>query len=387
MSTNIHHDLSIIGGSVAGLLAAREASEAGVDVCVFEEHREIGIPEKCDGLVSAKGIMELGIVPPSSVYQNRLDAAIFFSPSLKEVKIDASKQNVIVMDRSRFDKFLAECAAKAGAQIAIGKRIRKYESINSRVYLKTDSDTIESDLLLDCSGYESYINSGGSTLQGGQYLVYGSWFKKSTVEVYFDPDAFPGFFKWVIPISRDVAKIGVAGSGINTFAILDNFVKEKGAVVIRQMAAPVLCMGTLKSFVEGRIAKAGDAAGQPKPTTGGGIYTGGFGGMLAGRAAALAIEKEDTHLLSNYETGWREKFGSEFRLQMYARNAFSKMSRAQIDRLFEMVASSDLPTRISEEGDFDRHSIALAKALGLSNLVATFGMLFTNELRGLLGIQ
>ncbi len=79
------------------------------------------------------------------------------------------------------------------------------------------------------------------------------------------------------------------------------------------------------------------------------------------------------------------KFGREFRLQMYARNAFSKMTGSQIDKLFEMVASSDIPKKISDEGDFDKHSVALAKAMGLTNLAATFGMLFTNELRNLLG--
>lgn len=386
MGTNSRHQLNIIGGSVAGLCAAREAAGSGIDVCVFEEHREIGVPEKCDGLVSAKGISELGLVPPASVVQNRIRAALFFSPAMKEIKIDASKQNVIVMDRSRFDKFLAEGAAKAGAKIEIGKRVSKYESNDSQVALKIDDDVVESDFLLDCGGYESYINSGGSAFQGGQYLVYGSWFEKSTVEVYIDPDSFPGFFKWVIPLSSQVAKIGVAGNGINTFSILDEFARGKSAVVLRKMAAPVLCFGALKSFVEGRVAKVGDAAGQAKPTTGGGIYTGGFGGMLAGRAAVSAIQKEDPLLLTSYESDWKTKFGREFKLQMYARNVFSKMTREQVDKLFEMIASSDLPKKISEEGDFDRHSIALAKGLGFSNLVSTFGMLFTNELRNLLGL-
>ena len=386
IDTKSSHQLSIIGGSVAGLCAAREAAEAGIDVCVFEEHREIGVPEKCDGLVSAKGISELGLVPPASVVQNRLGAAVFFSPSLKEVRIDAEKQNVIVMDRSRFDKFLAESAARAGAKIEIGRRVAKYDSNVSRVALSIEGDEVESDLLLDCGGYESYINSGGSALQGGQYLVYGSWFDKSTVEVYLDPESFPGFFKWVIPISSDLAKIGVAGNGINTFSILDEFAKEKDAVVLRKMAAPVLCFGTLKSFVAGRVAKVGDAAGQAKPTTGGGIYTGGFGGMLAGRAAVSAIKSKNAALLANYESEWKTKFGREFRLQMYARSAFSKMTKEQVDKLFEMIASSDLPRTISEEGDFDRHSIALAKGLGFANFASTFSMLFTNELRSLLGL-
>ena len=36
---------------------------------------------------------------------------------------------------------------------------------------------------------------------------------------------------------------------------------------------------------------------------------------------------------------------------------------------------------ISEEGDFDRHSIAIAKAFGFSKSLSAFGMLFSNELK------
>jgi hypothetical protein len=59
------------------------------------------------------------------------------------------------------------------------------------------------------------------------------------------------------------------------------------------------------------------------------------------------------------------------------------MSSEQIERLFEMIGSSEIPQRISEEGDFDRHSIAIAKAFGLSNVLSTFGLLFSNELKNL----
>ncbi len=370
---------------MAGLIAARELARNGVGVTVYEEHREIGVPEKCDGLVSAHGIEELGIVPPSNVIQNNLTEARFFSPSLKEIRISASKQKVIVLDRNRFDKLLAERAAKEGAQIEVGKRVSQYSQSKYGISSTIDKEEVKSEYLIDCGGYEAYINAGGGALQGGQYLVYGKWFQKNTVEVYFDPVESPGFFKWVIPISSDMAKIGVAGDGINTFQVLDKFVSDHGAVVLRKMAAPVLCFGTLKSFVGERVLRAGDAAGQAKPTTGGGIYTGGYGGMMAGRAISEAVNEKDSAFLNHYEEKWNSKFEKEFRLQVYARRVLSKLNREQLDHLFEMVASSDIPKRISEEGDFDRHSIAIMKAFGLTNAVSAFGMLFTNELRELLG--
>ena len=303
---------------------------------------------------------------------------------MKEVTIDAKKQNVVVLDRSRFDKYLAEIAARAGADLQLGKRVLGYAQKDDAVSVKLDSDTMISKILLDCSGYESYINSGGAALQGGQYLVYGSWFDKSTVEVYLDPLSAPAFFKWVIPISNDMAKIGVAGEGINTFSILDEFAKSKKAKAIRKSAAPVICAGTIAKFVQGRVAKAGDAAGQAKPTTGGGIYTGGCGGLVAGRSAAQAIESSDITKLEGYEQAWRTKFDREFKLQLHARNMFKKLSAHQVDELIEMVGSSDIPRMISEEGDFDRHSVAIIKSFGLGNLMSAFGMIFMNEIRSFL---
>jgi digeranylgeranylglycerophospholipid reductase len=377
--------VTVIGASIAGLIGARELASSGIETTIYEEHREIGIPEKCDGLVSAAGINELGIVPPSGTIQNRLTRARFFSPSLRnEIDIDARKQNVIVLDRSRFDKFLAEMAAAKGAKIEVGSRVNSIQQNETSATIKLSSgESIESGAVLDCSGYETFIRSGGLVLQAAQYLVYGTWFDKSTVEVYFDPVEAPGFFKWVIPISSKVAKIGVAGLGINTFEVLDKFVAEKKAVAIRKSAAPVICSGTTRKFVDGRIVKAGDSCGQPKPTTGGGIYTGGYGGMLGGRAIALALKSNDLKYLDSYEREWRSIFGDEFRTQLYARNVFSKMSAAQLEKLFDMVNSCGIAGKISEEGDFDRHSIAILKAFGIGNLFSTLGIVITNEIKSL----
>jgi digeranylgeranylglycerophospholipid reductase len=380
-------NVSVVGASIAGLIGAREIASGGISTTVYEEHREIGIPEKCDGLVSAAGISELGIVPPSYTVQNQLTKARFFSPSLKkEVEIDARKQNVVVLDRSRFDKYLAEMAAKEGAKIELGSRVSKIEQSNNHASITTGESAakIESDIVLDCSGYETFIRGGGLVLQAAQYLVYGTWFDKSTVEVYLDPVDAPGFFKWVIPISYDVAKIGVAGLGINTFSVMDSFfVKERNAVPFRKSGAPIICSGTTKKFVYGRIVKAGDSCGQPKPTTGGGIYTGGYGGLLAGRAIREAIKTDDMAQLDNYEKIWRSKFGDEFRTQLYARNVFSKMKAGQLDKLFDMVNSSGVAKKISEEGDFDRHSIAIVKAFGIGNLFSTLGIVLSNEIKSL----
>ncbi|NHV96347.1 MAG: FAD-binding protein, partial [Thaumarchaeota archaeon] len=50
----VDYDVVIAGGGLAGLLAAREVASKGLNVAVFEEDLEIGVPDKCDGLVSMR---------------------------------------------------------------------------------------------------------------------------------------------------------------------------------------------------------------------------------------------------------------------------------------------------------------------------------------------
>ena len=57
------YDVIIAGGSLSGLLSAREIANHGNDVLVLEDHSVIGLPEKCDGLVSLNALSSLGIIP------------------------------------------------------------------------------------------------------------------------------------------------------------------------------------------------------------------------------------------------------------------------------------------------------------------------------------
>ncbi|NIP61209.1 MAG: FAD-binding protein, partial [Nitrosopumilaceae archaeon] len=55
------YDVVIAGGSIAGLLCAREVAGRGFSVLVIEEDYEVGTPEHCGGLVSLMALQELGV--------------------------------------------------------------------------------------------------------------------------------------------------------------------------------------------------------------------------------------------------------------------------------------------------------------------------------------
>ena len=194
-------------------------------------------------------------------------------------------------------------------------------------------------------------------------------FDRDRIEIYFNQIKSPGYFIWVIPISSDSAKIGVAGNGVNQFKILDEFIASKGGAVVKKTAAQIVVGGPIDNFLSGRIVSVGDAAGQAKPTTGGGIYSGGVGGMLAGKYLGESLSSGDPFRVKEYERAWRNLFGREFGLLFQVRRILERLDNDNIDKIFTAVSSSDILAKISSESDFDYHSIALLKTLGLKNII------------------
>jgi len=83
--SNEHSDVIVIGAGPAGLLAAHQLGNQSMDTIILEEHSQIGVPTSCAGLISVSGLARLGIQPPESVILNRVQGAMFYSPSGKSI--------------------------------------------------------------------------------------------------------------------------------------------------------------------------------------------------------------------------------------------------------------------------------------------------------------
>lgn len=379
------YDTVVAGASVAGLTAARQIASNGYSVLVLEEDMEIGLPEKCDGLVSAPGLKSIGVLPGRRVLQNRVQRAVLYSPSGVRLEIDARKQQVVVLDRSELDRELAEQAHKSGAELMVGRRVETISELRDTVEVQANGLSTKCRMAVDARGCS--VPRGTTrlrTFQAGRYEVQAAWVDRGSVEIFFDQASTPGFFTWVIPINEITAKVGAAGNGINPFKILDRFLEKRGKhSVIKKIAAPIVVSGPADSFVKGKVVLAGDAAGQCKPSTAGGIFSGGMGGLLAGEGVAQALGG-DARALSEYEKRWRKLFNQEFDLMLRARMLFEKLSNHDLDRLFKAIAESHFAEDIAQQGDFDRHSIALLKGLGIRNVMHIVGTILGAELRGFL---
>ena len=97
------YDVVIAGGSIAGLLTAREIANDGHSVLVLEEGFEIGTPEHCGGLVSKKALNELGVALSAKSYDSEINTAKIFSPGGKYFEVDSTKQQIVVVNRRELD--------------------------------------------------------------------------------------------------------------------------------------------------------------------------------------------------------------------------------------------------------------------------------------------
>ncbi len=378
-----NYDVLVAGGSVAGLLTARELASRGISVVVVEEHHEIGTPEHCGGMVSAQGLNKLGIMPDSNVFQNFVTKTIITSPSSR-VELNSENQNVIVIDRRALDKQIAHQAQRAGAAIRTRCTFKSIGSDGTKKFIaKTTDGDISCRYFVDARGIASLASSGRENfLPSAQFEIYASWIKDDIVQVTFDSDLYPGFFAWIIPTGQGIGKVGVAGRGINVSTALKDFVEARGErySTIRKIFAPIWIGGAIDSFVTGKTILVGDAAGQTKPSTAGGIYSCGIAGILAGRAIAETINLNEDSALKVYEQEWRNLFQNEFRKMTMARNVLERLDNKALDEIINSLTEHKL-REIIESTDFDYHSNVLSLILGSGVGVKLTRTLLGNEFR------
>ncbi len=377
----MYYDAVIAGGSVAGLICAREIASNNHSVLVIEEDYEIGTPEHCGGLVSTAGLEELGIVPFRKTLNHLIESAEIYAPNGNSFSINSKKQRVAEISRRELDKQIAHQAQKNGATIKVRTSFQELTDKGVR----TSEGEIECQIFVDARGVSSLIHKDRTgILLSAQYEIYADWIKKGKVQVFFDQEKYPGFFAWVIPSDEGKGKIGVAGKGINVIEAIEKFLQTMGNYsTIRKIYAPIWIKGPIDKFVDGKIVIVGDAAGQAKPTTAGGIYSSGMGGLYAGQAISKFLESKDKSDLEEYQKRWTEKFGKEFEKQLFARKILERLDNNTINKLFESV-TPEITKEISEKEDFDFHTGSIIKLLGIKGSLKTAQAIIGGEFKKLL---
>ncbi|RLI11991.1 hypothetical protein DRO33_03170, partial [Candidatus Bathyarchaeota archaeon] len=167
-----------------------------------------------------------------------------------------------------------------------------------------------------------------------------------------------------IPLGAGRARIGLACRGLDPRKALRAFIKSRFGVSLPESpyAGSVLTCGPIPKTYAPRALVVGDAAGQAKPTTGGGVVLGCLCAREAGRVAAEALSSGDISegCLRTYELTWRHLLGREFKAMRLARRLLNRLPPWALDLAFKLASELELGRELAKRADMDFQSGILA---------------------------
>jgi len=371
------YDVAVIGAGPAGSMAAKKAAESGADVVIFEEHPRAGWPVQCAGLLGVRA-MEESELPLAKFAERSVRGATVVSPGRFQVAFKSSEVKAWVVDRRLFDRALLAEAARSGAEVRVAAPVTGIVREGGRSVLKVGrgsyQEKIGAKVVVSADGVGGRIarmagiGPPREILSSAQVEISFEVEDPEMVDVFLGEKVAPGFFAWAIPASEGTARVGLCCRE-NACEQLKRLLKSS-SIQGRVRGGPLhivvggLPFGPPASTVAGGIIAVGDAAGQVKPTSGGGIYPGLVSAKIAGTVAAAAAHEGDTSAarLSEYDRRWRAALERELRLGMIAHKMRAKMTDRELDDLIRLLAGRDDLIRIIEEvGDIDRPSRVIKK--------------------------
>ena len=115
-------DVVGIGAGPVGGLAARQLARKGLSVTLVEEHRQVGRPVHCAGLIGINGLHEIGVVPESQVVIRRVSRSIFHAPGGTQLSFDKGEPHAYIVHRDLLDQQIVAEAQRAGANLELETR-------------------------------------------------------------------------------------------------------------------------------------------------------------------------------------------------------------------------------------------------------------------------
>jgi geranylgeranyl diphosphate/geranylgeranyl-bacteriochlorophyllide a reductase len=278
--------VAVVGGSAAGLFAARLLASRGRSVVVYESAESLR-PSARTLIVTSRMRDLLGAPGEASIVNTITRFELFANGRVATVRLERPD---FVIERSTLIASLAADAEKAGAQLVFGRRFRHLHTNGSSLALSFQAgrsgveESLNARTVIGADGAFSRVaRSTGWRPQPTVPLVQATvrWpagEPSDTAKVWFVPDDTPYFF-WLIPESPDRGVLGLIGEdGGGAAAALQRFLLKHAIEPIEFQAARVpVYRGWAPAHRRlrgGDVYLVGDAGGHVKVTTIGGIVTG-----------------------------------------------------------------------------------------------------------------
>jgi flavin-dependent dehydrogenase len=291
-------NVTVVGGSAAGLFTSTLLAQAGASVRVLERSDMLE-PDARTLIVTHRMRTLLGRAAEGSIVNEIRRFELFTDGRAATI---ALRHSDLIIERRALIQGLSAEAQRAGVQIEMGKRFHALHVNGNGLALEVERcadgsrEEIRSQTVVGGDGAASRVARAAGwapleTVPLVQAIVpLPKDMAADTVRVWFVPQDTP-YFYWLIPDSSTRGALGVIGeSGAETQKCLEQFLQKRQLDPIEFQAARI---PVYKRWipVKRKLGKAfvylvGDAAAQVKASTIGGIVTG-FRGALGVAEAIL----------------------------------------------------------------------------------------------------
>jgi geranylgeranyl reductase family protein len=366
---SLDSDVLIVGGGHVGLYTAAQLAQKGFRVHLFDQKRAIGERVVCTGIIGNEAFERFNL--PTDLILGQIQQVRFFSPFGNFFDYSPSAPLARVVDRGRFNQYFAHLAQSCGVKIETSASVEAVHVQPDRVTVEVagpeaGKSSYEAKLLILATGvnHKLFQEAGITPSQNfvGAAQVHLPYKGETRTSIYVGRKIAPGAFAWVVPLENGSARVGLL-SEENPRAYLKRFLDrvtpgwqdkvKESEIDLR----PIVARPLKKSFAD-RVLVVGEAAGQIKTTTGGGIYYGFRGAEIAIGTVQEAFRRNrfDGEVLSDYDLQWKRDLGEELRLGYYCRKLFAKFSDEYMEELFnDQGVREEILNLVYRQAEFDWH--------------------------------
>lgn len=348
-------DVAIVGAGVIGLSLARDLAMEGMSVTVYDSKRHVSEgANRASGVLSLSGLERTGL-PYRGAVVNSLSGVTMHAGN-ETLSVSSKETQALVIDREKLVEACMKEAWSAGAEIVLGGRMDRQEV----------KDLAKGRILVGADGAVSTVASAFKFPPIKEHiLTYKASYSGAKVsdpvrvDVFFTGHAHR-FFAWNIPYSSSELETGIGVSGFvrrNSAAAFKAF-EERNSVLegarMESCGASMIPLGHRSVTVKRNVALVGDAAGQVKATTGGGLI---FGVSCARVLADSIIEHaQNGTSIASYEKEWRRRYAMDLRLHSVLHDYYSGLNVKRLETLFRLARALGIEGFLSRYGDMDRPS-------------------------------
>ena len=366
-------DVIVVGAGPAGNNTALALALRGYAVSVIDPKENIG-DKLCTGLVGEECFRNYPIAP-ELVYRE-INVATVVAPSLTGIHFETPFPVAKVVDRVAFVSSFAKRAIEAGARYHLGQRVLKIRHDRDRIEVTTNEGVKCAKALVLAAGFGSQLNRQLGFGEVGDYVVGVQALVETRdlneVQVFLGRDVAPGFFAWLVPTQPGQALAGllVRRNAPERFAEFLRLRLEEGTIsgVVSKPTCWGIPLRPLSKTYHERLLVVGDAAGQVKPTTGGGIYYSLLASEVAADTLDDAFQEGDFSdgRLARYQQEWKGLLDRELQVGYSARRLFEFLGDGHISALVEQASKNGFVSSLANSPDvsFDWHSSMIGKIMG-----------------------